>query len=82
MVKVIYAPRPDGTFVIEHPGGGYHVTHDDPLYPEAAAAAAGRDDLPPEPEPRVFSAETMPPPTLSQLQAQLAALQAQIEALS
>lgn len=50
-----YAPRPDGTFVIELdvPGLGardYHVTEDDALFPAVAQAFVGLT-LPPEPRP-------------------------------
>lgn len=78
-MEILHA-RADGTFVVQLPDGAYHVTQDHPLYDIVAAAAEGRE-FPPEPPPRVFSAETVPPPTKAQLQAQLAALAAQIEAL-
>lgn len=72
--------RPDGTFVIRLANGWpYHVTLDDPLFPEVAAAAEGVD-LPPEPMPEPLAAP--PEPTKAELLAQLAALAARIEALS
>lgn len=42
--------RDDGSFVVERNGWPYHVTADDPLFPDVAAAAEGVD-LPPEPQP-------------------------------
>jgi hypothetical protein len=47
MMSDLLHRRDDGTFVIRLNGNPYHVTHDDPLYPEVAAAAEGVD-LPPE----------------------------------
>lgn len=49
--------RDDGTFVIQRNGMPYHVTTDDALYAEVAAAAEGVD-LPPEPVPEPVA----PPP--------------------
>lgn len=51
-MRVLYPPRPDGSFVIEGALGSYHVTHDDPLFAEASAAyeaqVAAGETLPPE----------------------------------
>jgi hypothetical protein len=46
---MILHKRTDGSFVIEKDGNPYHVTLDDPLFAEVAAAAEGMDlepDLP------------------------------------
>lgn len=47
--------RADGSFVVLRGGYPYHVTADDPLFPDVAAAAEGVD-LPPEPAPVVVEA--------------------------
>ena len=72
--------RDDGTFVIEHNGYPYHVTHDDPLYAEAQAAAVGLTLLP-ESLPQEQSLPQPPQPTRAELLAKLQQLQTQIEAL-
>ena len=77
MIKVLHA-RADGTFVIERGGYPYHVTHDDPMHSEVAAAAAVGLDLPPEPAPVMVAVSQ---PTRAELMAQLLRIQAQIEAL-
>ncbi len=71
--------RSDGTFVVVRFGHPYHVIQNDPLYPAVAAAAEGVT-LPPEPAPE--PAPAPPPPTLASLQADLARIQAQIDALA
>jgi len=78
-MKVLHR-RDDGTFVIEHNGYPYHVTHDDAMYAEASAAAEGIE-FPPEPLPQEVVLPSPPQPTRAQLFTKLQQLQAQIEAL-
>lgn len=56
-MKVLFK-RPDGTLVIEHNGLPYHVLHDDPLWPVAAAAAVAMGDA--------LGFEPGPPPKTAQ----------------
>lgn len=70
--------RDDGTFVIQNNGHPYHVTADDPLFPEVSAAAEGVE-LAPEPAPPALP--PTPQPTRAELMARLLQIQAQIEAM-
>ena len=72
--------RPNGTFVITHPETGYpyHVLADDPLFAVyAQEAAAAPLETPPPP----VVILPKPAPTKAELLAELAALQAKIEAM-
>lgn len=81
----LYAPRPDGSFVIMGPLGPYHVTLDDPLYLDVLAAHADAVAegvaFPPEPEPEMIHIPPPPLPGRAALLQQLEQLRAQIEAL-
>ena len=84
-MQPIYAPRPDGSFVIAGTFGPYHVTLGDPLYVQvqaahAAALSAGAE-FPPEPEPPPIVIPEPPQPTRAELMAAIAALAAKIETL-
>ena len=74
--------RADGSFVVMLAGDlPYHVTADDPLFPEVQAAAEGVT-LPAEPV-ALYPENVMPAPepTRAELMARLMQIQAQIEAL-
>ncbi len=80
MLSELTYSRPDGTFVGVVNGLPYHILENDEIYADALAWVAAHGQPPLEPAMPQEPAPALP--TLSELQAQLAALQAQIEALA